>query len=223
MIGRSRYRIQDKDMSAPESRVLGMSGALSLHLVLFAFLGTRVHPLPVPHAPMPFGAENGAADGFRTVAFLLDGATQERSQPNGALANTIVMSPITLESSALPMPNSVGEIEQSSAENAALGDPAQAEEFARLRGIYFTQVHARVDRAWEKPANVGVLLADRHCTALVLQDPNGSVLEVELADCPADAALQQSIVSAVFRASPLPAPPHPTVFAKRLRISFDLR
>jgi hypothetical protein len=51
----------------------------------------------------------------------------------------------------------------------------------------------------------------------------GQVIEVELAGCPIDARLEQSIVNAVYRASPLPAPPDPQVFTPQIRIAFDLR
>lgn len=202
---------------------VGVIGALAVHLLLFTAVFRPFNaPSQLAYEPMPFGAANGSPDGLRITAFLLEGAAaEERPKSDGALTATLDLSPIHLDTDLARLFDSGAEIVESTAENAARGDPSQAESFARMRGIYFSQVHARVDRVWEKPKDWAPTSTDADCMALVLQNTSGAVLEVELAGCPEDFELRESIVRAVFRASPLPAPPDPAVFAQRIRIDFS--
>jgi hypothetical protein len=198
--------------------------ALCLHALILAALVSRTVSEPIVKAPSPFGAEDGGADGFSTVAFLFDAAVdQERQQPSGALVPPILTRTLTFDDLRVPEVDSVEEVTQLDPERAQRGDPTRAQELERLRGIYFSQVHARVARAWERPAGRDQGLDWVQCIALVRQDVVGQVIEVELAGCPIDARLEQSIVNAVYRASPLPAPPDPQVFTPQIRIAFDLR
>ena len=59
------------------------------------------------------------------------------------------------------------------------------------------------------------------CRARIVQDKTGVVQEVELRDCNGDAHWQVSLVRAIQSASPLPAPPNPSVFAKTLTLEFS--
>jgi len=46
------------------------------------------------------------------------------------------------------------------------------------------------------------------------------VLDVKLGDCNGDQAVRESVVNAVYRSSPLPAPRDPRAFERRLVIVF---
>jgi hypothetical protein len=59
------------------------------------------------------------------------------------------------------------------------------------------------------------------CQVGIAQDSNGYVMEVTLVHCNGNAHWQQSLVSGIQSASPLPAPPDPSLFASQLRLSFD--
>jgi colicin import membrane protein len=58
------------------------------------------------------------------------------------------------------------------------------------------------------------------CTLTVTQVPGGQITDVKLGSCNGDAAVQQSIEDAAYRASPLPPPPDPALFVRELTIHF---
>ncbi len=78
---------------------------------------------------------------------------------------------------------------------------------------------ARIQRAWTKPpsAQPGV-----SCTVSVTQVPGGEVTAVRVDSCTGgDAALRESVETAVYRASPLPPPPDPRLFERNLILIFE--
>jgi colicin import membrane protein len=80
------------------------------------------------------------------------------------------------------------------------------------------QIVARITRAWIKPpsAQPGVT-----CSVSVAQVPGGEVTAVRVNSCSIDdAALRESVEAAVYRASPLPAPPDPALFERNLELTF---
>jgi TonB C terminal len=109
--------------------------------------------------------------------------------------------------------------EGSSPEADSLEPTSDRQARAELFGRYLGQVRARIERAWWRPrAPIGSDLFD--CDLLVIQDARGKVLEVTLQRCNGSIPWQMSLVRAVERASPLPAPPDPKVFTGSLRLSF---
>jgi hypothetical protein len=92
-----------------------------------------------------------------------------------------------------------------------------------LLGMYMGQIKARIDRAWARPrvAVGGKASESFSCQVEIAQDSNGYVTEVTLVHCNGNAHWQQSLVSGIQSASPLPAPPDPSLFASQLRLSFD--
>jgi len=99
----------------------------------------------------------------------------------------------------------------------------EAEERARaLRSSdafrsWIGQITARIQRAWLRPpsAKPGI-----DCVVYVTQVPGGAVTNVRVGECNGDAAVRESIESAVLRASPLPPPPDPAMFERNLVIRF---
>jgi colicin import membrane protein len=79
------------------------------------------------------------------------------------------------------------------------------------------QIAAKINRAWLRPptARSGI-----ECVLHVTQVPGGEVTEVNIGDCNGDQAVRESIEAAVYRASPLPAPPDPALFDRKLTINF---
>jgi hypothetical protein len=111
---------------------------------------------------------------------------------------------------------------------------------AMLFGHYVDQIVARIKRAWVAPrsapggtsswgaAAIGEARDARtsessplfRCRVQILQSRDGAVLEVTLLECDSSPEWQQSLVNAIDAASPLPAPPSESVFARSLVLSF---
>lgn len=98
----------------------------------------------------------------------------------------------------------------------AVGDQAQHD---LLYGRYLGQVQARIERAWMRPrSEIGA--PQFSCRARIAQDRTGNVVDIALDHCNGTPRWQQSLVSAIRTASPLPAPPDPSVYADRLWLNF---
>lgn len=115
------------------------------------------------------------------------------------------------------------------AANVDSSDPAGR---ALLFGRYSGQIQARIERAWQRPrspVNVedsrpsgpNVAQADFRCQVRILQDNHGAVQEVQMLNCNGSVIWQQSLVTAILSASPLPAPPDPAVFTRSLTMTFE--
>ncbi len=74
-----------------------------------------------------------------------------------------------------------------------------------------------IERNWIRPPSAR---AGLECTLYVSQAPGGTVVDVKLGACNGDQSVRESIVNAVYRASPLPAPRDPRAFERRLEIVF---
>ncbi|HEX7417889.1 MAG TPA: cell envelope integrity protein TolA [Steroidobacteraceae bacterium] len=86
-----------------------------------------------------------------------------------------------------------------------------------LQDQWVAQIQARIQRAWIRPPSAKPGL---DCTVEVVQVPGGEVVSAHVAGCNGDAAVQQSIEAAVYRASPLPAPPDPSLFVRNIEVRF---
>ena len=80
-----------------------------------------------------------------------------------------------------------------------------------------SQITAKITRAWLRPPTARQGL---ECNLYVTQVPGGEVTEVRVGECNGDQAVRESIEAAVYRASPLPPPPDPTLFDRNLKITF---
>ncbi len=78
-------------------------------------------------------------------------------------------------------------------------------------------IRQRVTRNWVRPASAA---AGLQCEVRVNQIPGGEVVDVTVGRCNADAAVIRSIENAVLRASPLPPPPDPSLFERRIVFDF---
>jgi colicin import membrane protein len=87
--------------------------------------------------------------------------------------------------------------------------PAKAE--------YLSLITARINRAWIRPpsARAGV-----KCSLHITQIPGGEITHVVVAGCNGDEAVRQSVETAAYRASPLPAPSDPALFDPNIDVTF---
>jgi colicin import membrane protein len=93
--------------------------------------------------------------------------------------------------------------------NAVQSSPAKAE--------YLSLITARINRAWIRPASArpGV-----KCSLHITQIPGGEITHVVVAGCNGDEAVRQSVETAAYRASPLPAPSDPALFDPNIDVTF---
>lgn len=129
--------------------------------------------------------------------------------PKAAL---VIVSPV-----ALPAPVFEEDLREQGETTQAAGD---SQGHAAMFGRYIGQISARVERAWVRPrSDIGA--ARFSCQAKIEQDRRGYVQSVELRNCNGDWRWQQSLVSAVEHASPLPSPPVSSVFTNKLVLDFS--
>ena len=88
---------------------------------------------------------------------------------------------------------------------------------ASAKSAYIFAIQQKISRNWVRPANAALGL---ECTIKVQQQPGGEVTNVSFGACNGDATIQRSIESAVYKASPLPAPRDPSVFDRNLTLLF---
>lgn len=82
---------------------------------------------------------------------------------------------------------------------------------------YVDAIEARIERAWTRPASAqpGV-----KCIVHLTQIPGGEITHVTVQSCNGDDAVRQSVETAAYRASPLPAPPDPALFQANIIVTF---
>lgn len=82
---------------------------------------------------------------------------------------------------------------------------------------YLGQIQARIQRMWNRPPTA---VAGIDCTVYITQVPGGTIASARLGECNGDQATRESILAAVYRASPLPAPSNPDLFDRNLKVPF---
>ncbi|HEY4126882.1 MAG TPA: cell envelope integrity protein TolA [Gammaproteobacteria bacterium] len=100
---------------------------------------------------------------------------------------------------------------EESAHNAGLASAKQK---------WIALIQLKVNNNWIKPPNTPT---DLKCTLTVTQVPGGTVTNAQMSSCNGDDAVVQSIITAAYRSSPLPAPPDPSLFdeGKVLNLNFN--
>jgi colicin import membrane protein len=93
--------------------------------------------------------------------------------------------------------------------NAVQSSPAKAE--------YLSLITARINRAWIRPSSAR---AGIRCSLHITQIPGGEITHVVVAGCNGDEAVRQSVETAAYRASPLPAPSDPALFDPNIDVTF---
>jgi colicin import membrane protein len=92
-----------------------------------------------------------------------------------------------------------------------------AVEASPARAQYIARLSSKIQNAWLKPPSAR---AGLDCIVNITQVAGGTVTSAQVSQCNGDAAARQSIVDAVYRASPLPPPPDPALFERNLVIHF---
>lgn len=101
------------------------------------------------------------------------------------------------------------QLQEEEADAAALSSPEAAQ--------YRAMIQQAVQRRWKRPLSAR---DDLLCQVSVRQTPAGVVLSVKIGNCNGDTAVRQSVETAVYGASPLPAPPNPRLFQPEITFNF---
>lgn len=114
--------------------------------------------------------------------------------------------------------------------SVSAADSADSAEIEHLSGIYTGQIHARIERGWQRPRTAVNIIQDGSsdtfgeepfkCRVQILQDGIGNIEDIFLENCNGSAAWRRSLVVAIQQASPLPAPPDPLVFSRTITMDF---
>ena len=110
--------------------------------------------------------------------------------------------------------NALEEKEKAAFEGALLDEEARVK--AELQQ-YFMQIDRAVENNWLRPATTS---EEQSCEVIVTQTMSGDVIDVQLQSCSSDKAFQRSVERAVRKASPLPLPPDPELFDRKIQFTF---
>ena len=202
--------------------LLGAAATMLLHALFFAVAMWDVYGVPrVPDRPDAIGAGANLGDPHGesverriVVRMLSDIGSSASPRPMDAFLKDALQSPVRIDVTgpdSIPLPPLI------IAESGLPAESTNAELIARERmvGIYQSQIRARIERAWSLPTD-HVSARDFSCRAQIRQHRDGRIGEVELPydTCNETPAMRQSLIDAIFTASPLPAPPHPGVFVE---------
>ncbi len=99
----------------------------------------------------------------------------------------------------------------------ALEAERNAARAAGLQDQYIRMLEGKIKQNWDRPlsARPGI-----DCVVTVVQLPTGDVVSARVASCNGDDAVRRAIERAVMAASPLPRPPHPSLFERNLNVNF---
>jgi hypothetical protein len=218
--------------------IIGLVGTLLLHAVALqtALTGNQGHKIRAPEIQQPGSSLNKShATPAESLVFIdlpkTANTNNQIDQSLGYLRAAIKNTPIAVmppdPSPPLAVETLALDDEKLSASSVDSGDGTER---GRLIGIYSGQIQARIERIWRRPrspVNEHASLTDAatvdesfRCQVQIVQDAKGYVQEVLLPNCNGTFAWQRSLVTAIQQASPLPAPPSPTVFSHSIALSF---
>ncbi|MGH8272665.1 MAG: cell envelope integrity protein TolA [Gammaproteobacteria bacterium] len=95
-----------------------------------------------------------------------------------------------------------------------------AEANARIKhsqGAWIDAITATVQRNWNKPASTPPGL---DCTVKITLLPSGEVTNATMLQCNGNGVVEQSIITAIYKSSPLPTPSDPAAFENVIKFEF---
>ncbi len=95
---------------------------------------------------------------------------------------------------------------------------AEAKEMSQhALGNWIAAVTAKVEQNWNRPLTAPPGL---DCIIQITQLPTGEVLSAKMLSCNGDSAVEQSILTAIYKSSPLPTPADPNAFRRQFKFEF---
>lgn len=99
----------------------------------------------------------------------------------------------------------------------ALAQEQRERELNPLRDAYSAAIAQQIRRNWLRPPGIS---DDLKCSAMVNQLPDGSVTAARITHSSGNAAFDESVIRAIYKAAPLPQPPNPEVFVREFEAVF---
>jgi hypothetical protein len=204
---------------------MGVVATVLLHSLLFAVAIwgddiTQVARLPDATGA---GANSGRPEGDSNERMILIRLSPDIASPNPEPAMTaqlteplqkVAMLQVTGPDTIAPPPLEFDE--EGEATEASDADLAAR---TKMAGLYESQIRARIERAWTAaPAEPNVPAYS--CRVKIRQQRDGRIDDVSLENCEGSYAWLDSLVTAIYSASPLPGPPHPSVFVDSFSLMF---
>jgi len=100
----------------------------------------------------------------------------------------------------------------------AVEERARDARMATLMQKYLALIQQKVYSNWIVPPSATDTTV---CTVDIQQVPGGDVTNVQVLQCNGDDAVRQSVITAVYKSSPLPPPPDPSLFQREFKIKFN--
>jgi hypothetical protein len=199
---------------------------LLVNSLLIAETGRRVHL--VQQEGLGANAISSEEEAVATLILIEDpGAGAPQDEPlelaasHGKVLQNLrltIVSPEPALDLSLDAEDTAAESKEATPEDGSGDRQARAELFGR----YLGQIQARVVSTWLRP-RTPIGAESFACRVQIQQDVARKVQEVVLQECNGSPRWQVSLVDAIERASPLPAPPDPKVFAQSLQLTFASR
>jgi len=105
------------------------------------------------------------------------------------------------------------------AQESKEGDGAlQAPDSNEIAAYQFA-ISQKIERHWSPPASAG---AELKCSVRVRQVPGGEVVGITILSCNGDEAVRRSVEAAIYRSSPLPEPPDPSLFDRNILLNLSI-
>jgi hypothetical protein len=207
---------------------VGMVGVVAtglLHSLFFAVVMWSAGVAKVARLPeaVGAGANSGNRDGNSSermivIQFSMNLESSDSNEDQAPLLLAEVKRPSNLEVTgpdSMPLPPLEFDDE------GVVAEASDADLIARtkLSGLYESQIRARIERAWVQPPKE-MYAAPYSCRVKVRQARDGRVEDVSLENCEGSFEWLDSLVKAIYTASPLPGAPHPRVFAGSFSMQF---
>lgn len=93
----------------------------------------------------------------------------------------------------------------------------QEQQIKKARGNWAAAIFRKVSSNWIRPPDTP---DDLDCYVNVTLLPSGDVVSAKMGQCNGNAVIQQSIITAVNKASPLPTPEDPQAFTRQITFEF---
>lgn len=99
----------------------------------------------------------------------------------------------------------------------AAEEKARDARLATLMQQYSALIQKKIYSNWIVPPSI---TDSTVCMVSIQQVPGGDVINAKVIKCNGDDAVQQSVVTAVYKSSPLPPPPDPSLFQREFTLTF---
>ncbi|MEO6080916.1 MAG: energy transducer TonB [Steroidobacteraceae bacterium] len=203
--------------------VMGVAATVLLHSLLFAVAiwGEGTHIARLPDA-VGAGANSGKMDGDSTERMIIIRLSPEiaNPEPEPTLAPQLTTTP-KVSMLEITGPDAIAPPPLEFDDEGEVTEASEAELIARTKmaGMYESQIRARIERAWTAP-KAEPYAPPYSCRVRIWQRRDGQIEDVKLEYCEGSLPWTDSLVNAIYSASPLPGAPHPSVFVASFSLTF---